>query len=498
MQWAYAIGNCIPKCVKLVVSEKMNNREKTFGQFLRGILEKRNLSIRRLSALMEMKSKTQLQRIADDESSYRSIVRFAEKFEKTVELSDSEKKEMSAAIELHRIPSDTRAVRKALRSLISNGEGEEKVCRCTFLNGEECREKVYLEELIMSAAGTPESGDVSVYIENITSPELINVLKKLAHRENRPRLVIYHFFRNTSDKKELGMQLVALFKLAPYADYYPYSLPKNLVKSRRIIIFCKGSGKTHFFNFYTQSGFGYLCENTSLSVQKHLLAEYSNMIEKSLFMTKERFDTPLECLPDFIEEQQKVDDLSAVAIESAPCFMIIPFHIQKRLYEDTNYLGYGKDDPTIQRMYKVLKARSERLHTVGIDRQSVCDTDCIQRFLESGKTDDYFPQFRPLTRNEAVETLESMLRIKGFRIYLLKDGYSCRDLMLASYESRFISAINPKGGYWKNYSQINITDREMAQMLESFITDDVIPNCCHSEEDSRRIIEELIERAKGG
>ena len=98
MQWAYAIGNCIPKCVKLVVSEKMNNREKTFGQFLRGILEKRNLSIRRLSAMMEMKSKTQLQRIADDESSYRSIVRFAEKFEKTVELSDSEKKEMSAAI----------------------------------------------------------------------------------------------------------------------------------------------------------------------------------------------------------------------------------------------------------------------------------------------------------------------------------------------------------------------------------------------------------------
>lgn len=476
----------------------MNNREKTFGQFLRGILEKRNLSIRRLSALMEMKSKTQLQRIADDESSYRSIVRFAEKFEKTVELSDSEKKEMEAAIELHRIPSDTRAVRNTLRSLISNVEGEEKVCRCTFLNGEECREKVYLEELIMSAAGTPESGDVSVYIENITSPELINVLKKLAHRENSPRLVIYHFFRNTSDKKELGMQLVALFKLAPYADYYPYSLPKNLVKNRKIIMFCEGSGKTHFFNFYTQSGFGYLSENTSPSVRKHLLAEYANMIEKSLFMTRERFDSPIDSLPDFIDEQQRVDELSAVAIESEPCFMTIPFDIQRRLYEESNYLGYGKDDPTIQRMYKVLKARSERLHTAGVDRRSVCGRECIERFIESGKTDDYFPSFRPLTRDEVVETLEAMLEIKGLHIYLLEDGYSCRDLMLASYESRFISAVNPNGGYWKNYSQINITDREMAQMLESFITDDVIPNCCHSEEESRRIIRELIERAKGG
>lgn len=51
------------------------------------------MSIRRLAALMEMKSKTQLQRIVEDESSYRSIVRFAEQLEQTLGLSEAEKRE---------------------------------------------------------------------------------------------------------------------------------------------------------------------------------------------------------------------------------------------------------------------------------------------------------------------------------------------------------------------------------------------------------------------
>ncbi len=474
----------------------MNNEEKTFGHFLRSVLESRGMSIRRLAALMEMKSKTQLQRIVEDESSYRSIVRFAEQLEQTLGLSEAEKREMTSAIAVHRVPPDVRAARSSLRTLIMREPKVESVCRCTFMNGEECRERIYLEDLVVSAVESHSSGAVSIYIENMTGPELVEALTRLTHSRTVGELKIYHFFRDSDDKRELSAQLIALFRLAPFIEYYPYALPKNLVKNRRMMIFCEDGGATHLFSLYTPTGFGYLCEKTSASAQKHLRADYERLIEKSMFMTKERFNVPLENLPDFLDAQRNDDDLTAVSLEASPSFMTIPFYIQKRLYEDSDYMGLGKDAPIIQRMYKVLKARSEKLYVSGINKLCVYDRKAIARFLESGRTDDYFPFFRPLTKEERLESLEAVLRVPGLNIHILNEDYKAGELLLVAYESKFISVMDPRGGYWKNYSQITITNRDMVRLLHDFITDDVVPNCCLSEENSRKLIAELVEKAR--
>ena len=81
-------------------------------------------------------------------------------------------------------------------------------------------------------------------------------------------------------------------------------------------------------------------------------------------------------------------------------------------------------------------------------------------------------------------------------VYILNEDYKAGELLLVAYESKFISVMDPRGGYWKNYSQITITNRDMVRLLHDFITDDVVPNCCLSEENSRKLIAELVEKAR--
>lgn len=108
-------------------------------------------------------------------------------------------------------------------------------------------------------------------------------------------------------------------------------------------------------------------------------------------------------------------------------------------------MGLGKDAPIIQRMYKVLKARSEKLHGAGINRLCVYDREAIERFIESGRTDDYFPFFRPLTKEERLESLEAVLRVPGLNIHILNEDYKAGELLLVAYESKFISGRDPRG-----------------------------------------------------
>lgn len=69
------------------------------------------------------------------------------------------------------------------------------------MNGEECRERIYLEDLVVSAVESHSSGAVSIYIENMTGPELVEALTRLTHSRTVGELKIYHFFRDSDDKE---------------------------------------------------------------------------------------------------------------------------------------------------------------------------------------------------------------------------------------------------------------------------------------------------------
>ena len=63
----------------------------TFGQFLRRVIEKRNLSAAKIAELTGNKSKTSVVRLLNDKSSPKTILKFAETLAEVIDLSEDEK-----------------------------------------------------------------------------------------------------------------------------------------------------------------------------------------------------------------------------------------------------------------------------------------------------------------------------------------------------------------------------------------------------------------------
>ena len=67
----------------------------TFGDFLREIISSRGLTILKLAELTGNKSKTAIIRLLNDETSQKTVVKFAENLTNVLELTDEEKECMN-------------------------------------------------------------------------------------------------------------------------------------------------------------------------------------------------------------------------------------------------------------------------------------------------------------------------------------------------------------------------------------------------------------------
>lgn len=67
----------------------------TFGDFLRHIMSSREFTILKLAELTGNKSKTAIIRLLNDETSQKTVVKFAENLTNAVELTDEEKECMN-------------------------------------------------------------------------------------------------------------------------------------------------------------------------------------------------------------------------------------------------------------------------------------------------------------------------------------------------------------------------------------------------------------------
>ena len=466
----------------------------TFGVFLRYIVNSRNLSAQKLAEMTGNKSKTAILRLLNDQSSKKTILKFAEILIRTIELSKEEKECMSRILLGNDVSPSQRSAMNNLLTLFKKCDCKKNAgITCTAYNSEPTDNAVSFSELFKICLNR----ESLIIIEDVVSNELAFVLDKLIHESVGEKFspVINHFFKQDEGIESKGKQLLSLMKLATYVKYRAYGVKYGYSMEKKIIIltFRRKAIHMRLVEFYDVNKFYFSDTEISETFYNHLLYRQKFLEEHSTLMHSEPICR--DQLLDMLKVLSQYDLKESMQVNSTPTYMMIPFDIQCRLFEACNYIGLGKNDPYIQPLYNLLEEREQLFDESDISRKLIWTVDGIESFLKTGKTGDYFEPFEALTYDECKITLEKMINKKGIECRILKKQYLIFGMEFVVYDNCIIIYDT----IWKNgegRTMAMITDKRMIGLITDFYNKVFWEKCCYGEQESRKIIEELIEKNK--
>lgn len=464
----------------------------TFGQFLRRVLESRGLSATKLAELAGNKSKTSVMRLLNDKSSPKTVVKFAETLTRTLNLSESEKECMNRILQSDTVsPARKTAMDNLLNLFKKDNEKKEYAANeCVAYNGEPMSGKISLYELFEVCLG----GESRIIIEDTASEELIFALDKIIHetaaREVSP--IIEHFFKFDEGVEAKSKQLISVMKLSTYLGYNAYEVRSRFTLEKKIIIMTSRENSVYMrlIEFIGANKFYYSDTKITDDFYRHLCYREKILKECSVALRSEPMKQ--EQLFDMLKIMESYDPMPALQINSTPPYMFIPFDIQKRVFEDCNYIGLGKDHPYIKPIYDILESRAEFIKNTSIERKMIFTADGLKSFFKNGKTGDYFRPFDRLTPEECRATLSYLINKDGIEYRILKEDFSIHDTEFIVFGDRNIVIYDPIWGWWKGSTKAELDNKHMAGILADFYNDVLWEKCCYGKDESRKIMEDIM------
>ena len=83
--------------------------------------------------------------------------------------------------------------------------------------------------------------------------------------------------------------------------------------------------------------------------------------------------------------------------------------------------------------------------------------------------------------------------IDGISCRLLKGDYAVFDTEFIIYENTKMLVYDPIWGWWENFTSADIHDRRMLRLATDFYNNELWEKCCYDEDESRKIILDMIE-----
>lgn len=463
----------------------------TFGDFLRKIISSRELTVLKLAELTGNKSKTAIIRLLNNETSQKTVVKFAESLTKVVELTDEEKECMNHILMSYSVsPAQKTAMDNLLVLFEKNPNVTNTKNICTAYNSEIREEKVSFDELF-NICLTRES---LVTIEDVVSNELVFALNKVIYETAKKKIspTINQFFKFDEGIEAKGKQLLSLMKLSTYSEYNAYEVRHRFSLEKKIIILTKSKGKRYMrlIEFYSANKFYYSDTEISevfynhLIFRQNLLKKHSNPMRSEPMKSGQLLET--------LQIMAYYDPMPAIQINSTPQYMFIPFEIQQRVFEDCNYIGLGKEHPYIKPVVDLLKTRAEFIKNTVLPRKMIFTIDGLKSFFKNGKTGDYFRLLGGLTESECKATLNYILNKEGIDFKILKKDYQIYDTEFIVFGDKNIIIYDPIWGWWEGSTMAELTDKRMAGILTDFYNKVLWEKCCYGENESREIIEKMM------
>lgn len=467
---------------------------RTFGEFLKIVMNKRKLSASKLAVLTGNKSKTTVIRLLNDDCGTRAVMKFAENLPEVLKLTEKEIECMRYVLSLESLLPAEKKVMANLLTLFEKNEPNFSGKVCTAYNSKKINKKMPLENIFKDCADQ----NCIIIIESVVSPELASALDNLIHlsTQNGYSPVINHFFKSDECIDIKGMQLMSVMKLSTYLGYNAFECHRNCTPGKNITILIEQDNKFSMrrIKFADDDTFHYTDTAISEILYHHILYEQELLINNSVPLRSKPVDK--NNLEPMLTDLQKYDILPSMQINSSVSYMMIPFKIQKHLFEKSNYLGLGKEHPYIQRLYSIMESRANILENYVTERKVIWTIDGLRSFLKNGKAGDHFRPFAALSTDEAAETLTSFIDRKGVHCKILKNDFSVYDTEFIVYENLAVMIYDPIWGWWDNFTTANISDRRMINLAFNFYNNVLWEKCCFTEDESKKIIYEMIEISK--
>lgn len=464
---------------------------KTFGNFLGNIMKKRNLSASRLAELTGNKSKTTVIRLLNDDCGSRAIMKFAEVLPEALELDEHEIEEMRHVLNTDLVLPIEKKVTENLLKMFRTQDIYFSKSICTAYNSEKISRKMSFSNVFQSCIGK----NSVIIIEGVVSTELAAVLNDVIHRTTKEGFspVINHFFKADDGMEAKSIQLMSIMKLSTYLGYNAFECRRSCLLGKSITILTENDGGYNMcrVKFTDKDRFHFADTEITEILYRHIIYEQDILIENSLPLRSEPLKR--DNLEPMLRDLQEYDKYPTLQINASVSYMMIPFKIQCRLFEECNYIGLGKEHPYIQSLYKILESRADYLRKSGVKRKVIWTREGINSFLKTGKAGDHFRPFTNLTRGEAAETIMSYMDIDGISCRLLKGDYAVFDTEFIIYENAKMLVYDPIWGWWENFTSADIRDRRMLRLATDFYNNELWEKCCYDEDESRKIILDMIE-----
>lgn len=456
-------------------------------------MQSRHLNITALASRLELKNRNVIIRILNNKATSGTLSSFAETLKSHLDLTEEELDSLNMALEHEQIPDSVISSRQTLSYLFKKDIPSVKnELLCVLHNTKPCDDELYMGDDILDILRSEPDDDFEIHIEDINTIPFVQALSYAMQEKRNGKLIIHQYFTDTEDSGENMLQMYAIIKLSSYLSYYPYIISSTVHSTKRVCIMNTTKNTSYLLNVFDRTHYSRMDMHIAHTGLNEHMAVLFEMLKKSSQPLKDAFASPIEDLPEFLERMMKLDPITSYEIKSTPCFMLIPFEIQKELYKDSNYLGYGFDHPAITKIYNILKTREEKMDSAKSVKHYIYSKEGVEYFLNSGKTSDFLPGLRALSPEERRATLERVINSDNLIPHLFKDEYRVSNIECALYEGTYLGVFDPSHGYWDNYSEVGIKNKKMLRIMRDFIIEEIIKNCCYSPEETREILKGML------
>lgn len=468
--------------------------ERKFSNFLEKLMQSRQLNITSLASKLELKNRNVIMRILNNKATSGTLISFAQQLKEHITLTSEELEALNMSLEHEQIPDSVVAARQTLSYLFRKDIPETKnELLCVLRNYQSCDEKIYMGDDIISILKNDPDDDFEIYIEGINTIPFTHALYSALSERRTGKIDVHQFFSDTDDTHESLLQLYAAIKLSAHLPYYPYIMDTAVYSSKSVCIINNTKNTVHMLKAFDSTRYTRMDNDVAgTGMGEHFLKLF-DILKDSSAPLKESFESPIDNLPGFIEKMMKLDNITSYEIKSSPCFMLIPFDIQQKLYEESNYLGLGFDNPNIQKIYSLLVARDKKFYETKPIKHFVYSKEGILDFLETGETSDYLSHLRPLTPEERKATILRIINTDNFLPYFFKEDYHVTSVECALFESTYLCIYDPSNRYWNDFCELGIKNKKMLRIMRDFFIEEILKNCCYSPDETREMLRSMIE-----
>ncbi len=472
-------------------------------EYILDFMSRRELSMTRLSELLGYKSKTSLVRLMEDGSREKSVLQFETAMNRCFDLTAQEQSGLHRAVQIAIRGRTEYLAEEEMWHFVQGAEASVG----TKLSVTECGTGAQIDLFERYSGMT----DVQILLLNCHSVAVFPILRALLARED---VEVEHFICSDGNAAKTICAVNSLMPVFYEKRYHgftylnnPYddaTAPKGVMKADLMAVsyvLPDGERGEDVVVFSGRSEGTLLAHRGQRGVFVQSLGLKREMYTplKRTYFHCSAFENYVQFSFDYAELEK---NRAIWKIKPDVGVDWIPVQILASALMEGSMADGELDESVVRALYEIY---DQRFHNTISKRQpahAILKHSAMRRFAMTGRTSDHFWAMRPFTPRERAAILTELLRLQQrnpyFHIYFLRDDGMLRDAEITLYDDLGILMTEAHTDYdlAAGHSEVMLAHPELMRLFREFMMKSLVKHHALPEEETCRILAELIEIAE--